>query len=375
MRSMMRLASLFVLLMAATTVFAQDQRPERPPMDPAMMIQGEYTGEVPLPAQAGTAPTKMGVQIVALGNDEYNVVMFKNGLPGEDGVTWPPLSQETVSVKMADGKVTMTGKDWNVEMAVPKPGERPQRDEAKPQRGGFPQITVPVKVGDQVYPFTKVMRRSETLGQKAPEGAIVMFEGNMRGFGMGERRGKQQDQSEVNLSTENLEQGQVDEATGLLKAEGGVLTKERFQDFQLHLEFRLPFMPEARGQGRANSGLYLQGRYEVQILDSFGLETKDNECGGIYKVAVPKVNACFPPMTWQTYDVDFTAAKFNDAGEKTAPAKVVVKLNGIEIQNVEPAHETPGGVVTPTETPEAGPIFLQDHNNPVRFRNFWVLKK
>lgn len=364
MRSMMRLVSV-VAIMVATTAFAQDQRPERPAMDPALMIQGEYTGEVPL--EAGAAPTKMGVQIVALGNDEYNVVMFKGGLPGEEGVAWPPMSQETVSVKVADGKVAMAGKDWTVEMPA-----RPQRGDAA-QRGGFPQMTIPVKVGDQEYPFTKVMRRSETLGQKAPEGAIVMFEGNMRSFGMG-RRG-QQDQTKANLSTENLEQGQVDEATGLLKAEGGVMTKERFQDFQLHLEFRLPFMPEARGQGRANSGLYLQGRYEVQILDSFGLETKDNECGGIYQVAVPKVNACFPPMTWQTYDVDFTAAKFNDAGEKTAPAKIVVKLNGIEIQNVEPSHETPGGVVTPTEVPEAGPIFLQDHGNPVRFRNFWILKK
>lgn len=382
------------VLACVTTAFSQDnpQRPPMPPFDPALMIQGEYVGEVPM--SEGGASTKLGVQVVALGGDVFNVLIFEGGLPGEEGVAWPPIGQEEITVTRDGNKVTASGNGWSAELSAgprgPRPqGERPQANRPqgeRPQRGmRGPGFVVPVTVGDQSYEFRKVWRRSETLGAKAPEGAIVLFEGNPFGgpFGgprgprpQGERGQRPQGSGPaINVSTDNLESGKVEEGTGLLMAEGGVMTKGRFQSFQLHLEFRTPFMPEARGQGRGNSGLYIQGRYEIQILDSFGLEPKDNECGGLYQQSVPRVNACFPPMTWQTYDVDYTAAQFDADGNKTAPSHLVVKLNGIEIQNLDMQHETPGGVVTPTEVPEAGPIFLQDHGNPVRFRNFWILEK
>ena len=386
------------LLMSTATMAVAQERPARPVFDPALMIQGEYVGEVP--ATVAENATKMGVQIVALGNDEYQLVAFKGGLPGEEGVAWPPVSQETVKVKFADGKLSMTGDGWATEMSMPGPGVTAERTAARERGensaptfgrgavgGGF-GFTVPIRIDGKEYSFRKVNRRSETLGEKAPEGAIMMFEGNLfGGFGQGAVRGmrgqggnattgERPSRPAVNISTENLAQGVVDEVTGLLTEKGGVITKERFQDFQLHLEFRLPLMAEARGQARANSGLYLQGRYEVQILDSFGLEPKDNECGGIYSISVPKVNACFPPMAWQTYDVEFTAAKFDANGERTAPAHAVVKLNGILIHDTDLEHATPGGVVTPRQSPRSGPIFLQDHaSDPVRFRNFWVLSK
>ena len=100
--------------------------------------------------------------------------------------------------------------------------------------------------------------------------------------------------------------------------------------FRLHVEFRVPYMPEAQGQGRGNSGVYLQGRYEVQVLDSYGLKSRDNDCGGIYKVATPRVNACKAPTVWQTYDIDFHAPVFED-GKKVEPARITVRQNGVEI--------------------------------------------
>ena len=150
------------------------------------------------------------------------------------------------------------------------------------------------------------------------------------------------------------------------------MTREKFSSFKLHLEFRTPLMPKERGQGRGNSGVYLQGRYEVQVLDSFGLEGKDNECGGIYKIAAPKVNACLPPLEWQTYDITFYAPKFDANGEKQANAKLTVLHNGIAIhENLEIPVMTGGALDSNID--QSGPLMLQDHSDPVQYRNIWLL--
>ena len=154
---------------------------------------------------------------------------------------------------------------------------------------------------------------------------------------------------------------------------GGIVSKRRFRDHQLHLEFRTPFMPDKRGQARGNSGVYVQGRYEVQILDSYGLEGLDNECGGIYKIARPRVNMCAPPLQWQTYDITFYAARFDASGKKTQDAVTTVLHNGVPIhQNLALPAPTPGGVGQ--NEAEPGRLFLQDHGNPVQFRNIWVVE-
>jgi len=200
--------------------------------------------------------------------------------------------------------------------------------------------------------LTRVERESPTLGAKAPEGAVVLFDGT-------------EETAKKHWKNPKLD--------GDLLSQGAMSIDE-FEDFSLHLEFRLPWMPKARGQGRGNSGYYASGRYEVQMLDSFGLPGLDNECGGIYKVAEPKQNLCYPPLRWQTYDVDFTAAKFDAEGKKTTNARITVKHNGYTIHdNLELPGPTGGAQKKDEIGP--GPIFLQDHGNPVRYRNIWVVKK
>src|SRR5436190_16694458 len=123
-------------------------------------------------------------------------------------------------------------------------------------------------------------------------------------------------------------------------------------------------MPKAKGQARGNSGVYAQRRYEVQVLDSYGLKSKDNDCGAIYEVAAPLVNACKAPTVWQSYEIDFHAPRFN-AGKKTAPARITVIHNGVKIHDNVQIHvdNTRSGLGGDPSTP--GPIHLQDHGNPV----------
>jgi hypothetical protein len=154
---------------------------------------------------------------------------------------------------------------------------------------------------------------------------------------------------------------------------GNLMTRQKFDGhFKLHVEFRVPYMPGAKGQARGNSGVYLQGRYEVQVLDSYGLDSQDNDCGGIYEVAKPKVNACKAPTVWQSYDIDFRAPRFVE-GKKQDPARIRVVQNGVVIHEdvAIPVDNTRAGLGGDPATP--GPIMLQDHGNPVEFRNIWLV--
>ncbi len=147
----------------------------------------------------------------------------------------------------------------------------------------------------------------------------------------------------------------------------------KFGSGKLHLEFRTPFLPDARDQARGNSGVYVQGRYEVQILDSFGDDESDTGCGALYKLKAADQNMSYPPGSWQTYDIDFTAAEYGADGKKVKDPVITVRQNNVLI-----ARKTSLPQATPAGTavgPEPGPIYLQDHGNPVRFRNVWFAKK
>lgn len=163
----------------------------------------------------------------------------------------------------------------------------------------------------------------------------------------------------------------VDGAMEVVPRTGSIQTKARFRDFQLHVEFNVPLMPDARGQARGNSGVYLQGLYEIQVLDSYGLKPGTGDCGAIYGQAPPMVNACRPPQEWQSYDILFHAARFDPAGTLLERARVSVLQNGFWIHDNVPVGDRNTDALRP-DAHKAGPVLLQDHGNPVRFRNLWL---
>jgi hypothetical protein len=194
-----------------------------------------------------------------------------------------------------------------------------------------------------------------------PEGAVVLFDGKgLDGW--------------VKLGDHSKPDWKL-LGDGTVEVHGGnIITEKTFDGhFKLHVEFRVPYVPIAKGQARGNSGVYVQGRYEVQVLDSYGLESKNNDCGAIYEVSAPLVNACKAPTIWQSYDIDFHAPKCED-GKKTEPARITVYQNGTLIQDDVkiPVDNTRAGAGGDPCKPR--PIMLQDHGNPVQFRNIWLVQ-
>jgi hypothetical protein len=291
--------------------------------DPDFLIQGEY----------GVAKERQawGVQVVALGDGRFDAYLLEDGLPGlgwdrkkgrlklsgtrQGDVVRLATANESVSATIKDGRIAVRHSDRRV--------------------ADLPRVT----------------RKSPTLGARPPEGAIVLFDGT---------------------SADAWRNGRVE--NGLLP-NSDVTTKQTFGDYKLHLEFRTPYKPYARGQKRGNSGVYQQGRYETQVLDSFGLEGRHNECGGIYSIADPRINMCLPPLTWQTYDVDFTAARFDGSRRLTRHARMTVRLNGVVVHENRELPKTTTAAPIRDITPAPGPIYIQHHANPVYYRNIWIAPK
>jgi hypothetical protein len=154
---------------------------------------------------------------------------------------------------------------------------------------------------------------------------------------------------------------------------GDIMSKALFRDQYLHLEFCLPDMPKETGQAKANSGVFLQGRYEVQVLDSFGWAVPGmGDCAGIYDIHAPLVNASKPALEWQTYDIAFRASRY-EGGEKVEDAKITVFFNGVVVQNNSTLPRLTGAPIDENDT-EPGPLLLQDHGDLVSYRNVWIVE-
>ncbi|MCH8923129.1 MAG: DUF1080 domain-containing protein [Planctomycetes bacterium] len=282
---------------------------------PDYAVQGEYSGD------------KFGAQVIALGGGKFELVLYTGSLPGEG---W----------KRKDKVQRVKGETKN--------GVTTFKSDALGGTISGNKLSLTGSGGDALGTLKKISRKSKTLGAKPSKGAIVLFDGT---------------------TAEHFKGGKMT-ADKLLMA--GCETKRKFGDHTLHVEFRTPFKPYGRGQGRGNSGVYIQNRYECQVLDSFGLKGANNECGGIYSINVPKVNMCYPPLTWQTYDIEFTAARYKD-GKKVKNARTTIRHNGYVIHDdLELTHGTPG---KNKEGPGPDGIYFQGHGNPVVFRNVWVIEK
>lgn len=273
-------------------------------------VQGEYVGNKNLAAQ-----------VVARGNNKFDVYILQGGLPGAG---WDVKSKKLKLEAKLDpdkGIASFMGGDY-------------RKGSIDANKG-----IIVLTTDDPVYiELKRVERKSPTLDAKPPEGALVLFNG-------------------VNADEWNEK-----------KMSGNFLavpatSKRKFTNFKLHIEFRTPFQPAAGGQGRGNSGVYVCGR-EVQVLDSFGLEGKNNECGGIYSERAPSVNMCLPPLAWQTFDIEHRPGKVDAETKKQGAPRITVHHNGVLIHdNVE----LKGGA-------SSGNIHLQNHGNPVVYRNIWVVE-
>lgn len=222
------------------------------------------------------------------------------------------------------------------------------------------------------FGLKRVERASPTLGAKPPARAVVLFDGgNFDQWQHGDGRPVSWYKLDCGAMEVRSARSNEDRQN---KIGGDIQTKTNFGDCRIHLEFRYPVEPGKAGQGRGNSGFFFQGSYEVQILNSYGLDGLWNECGALYKLSPPKVNAARPPGQWQTYDISYRASVWKD-GKKVTPPSITVRLNGVLIHNNEEvSHVTAHAFKDRTNEPKGpGPIRLQDHGNAIQYRNIWIV--
>jgi len=297
---------------------------EPPKNDVSYLLMGEFAGEI---TAGENQKETIGLQIRPLGKGAFEAISYAGGLPGQD--KHQPEPTRMVG-KLAGDFLVLSGGPWAVFA---------EKD----------YCTLISRSGDKLGRLERIVRRSPTLAAPAPEGALVLFDGS---------------------DVEQFVNGQMTEDGLLIE---GTDFKPMHQDFDLHLEFRLPYMPEARDQGRGNSGVYIQGRYECQILDSFGDLPVFNGAGALYRYRSPAVNMALPPLTWQTYDIRFTAPRWAADGTKVRNARITAWLNGVAVQDdVELEGKTGAGQ---DESPLLLPTKLQNHTDPVRFRNIWIIDR
>lgn len=322
MSSPQKYLSLILLLVGCNLVSASDQRSLR---DQVLELQGEYVGRYIVDGQHHFA----GLQVVAGSLGSFDAWMLDGGLPGAG---W-------------DGKGRVKFSGGGIRHIVLYSADSEYEIKYFEQ---YPQLGFCIyRNGYRIGNLKKVHRGSPTMHMSPPSNAIVLFNGR---------------------DEPRLKNAKVN-PNGTLGI--GAETIDKIQNARMHVEFKTPFMPGKSGQSRGNSGVYIQRRYEVQILDSFGLDLEPNRCGGLYRQKSADINMAYPPESWQTYDIYFYAAKFDAAGKRIQKARITVMQNGVIVQdNYELANKTGAGR---KETSEPGPIWFQDHGDPVEFRNLWMV--
>ena len=305
-----------------TSLHAQDAKV--PKKDPMYALQGEFVGPITV---GENKYQPLALQIRAVADNQFEALQYKGGLPGQAG--HKPGAVKLIGQRSGEF-VILSGGPYAI--MVEKN-----------------HCVVVNRQGNRIGRLERTQRVSPTLGAKPPKDAVVLFDGS---------------------STDQFTTAEMT-ADGLLKE--GADVKPMFQDFDMHVEFRLPYMPNETGQARANSGCYLQSRYEVQVLDSFAENTTFNGCGSLYRFKPADVNMCFPPLEWQAYDIHFTAPRWAADGKKIRNARITVWHNGVKIHDdVELPNKTGAGK---QEEPLLLPTRFQNHGNPVRFRNIWVIDR
>ena len=285
-------------------------------------LMGEFSGPISI---GENEYEPLGLQVRYIGGGNFEAIQYTGGLPGQPTFAGNPIS---LAGRRSEDFVVLSGGPWAI--FVEKSS-----------------CLVVDRRGNRIGNLERVSRQSPSMGAKPPEGAIVLFDG----------------------SNTNQFTGARMTDDGLLME--GALMKPMFTDFDLHLEFRTPYMPSFDGQQRGNSGCYLHGRYEVQILDSFALPPVFNGCSALYRQKSPDLNMSLPPLTWQTYDIKFRAPRWNSDGSKRQNARITVWHNGVKTQdNYDIVTKTGAGKV---EEPNLLPTLFQNHSDPVRFRNMWIV--
>jgi hypothetical protein len=221
------------------------------------------------------------------------------------------------------------------------------------------RMTAEERVSGAITALEHVVRESPTLGAPPPEGALVLFDGTNFDEWVG-------DGPEGVVTWTITEEG----AAQVTPMTGSILTRREFEDFNLHLEFRAPYSPGNAHQFNGNSGVFLQVAYEVQVLQNHGSPGLIDECGAFYKLFAPEINMCYPPLSWQTYDITFHAARFDGNGKRARPARATVVHNGVAIHTERELPETTIPDLPPPTVPR--PLYLQDHHNQVQYRNIWI---
>jgi hypothetical protein len=264
--------------------------------DPDFKVQGEYDSG------------GYGAQVVAKGDGKFEVYLLEGGLPG---VAKEIRTRRKFAATTKDGSVTFSGNGW---------------------KGDITNGVLTATIKAESLTLKRVERKSPTLGEKPPANAVVLFDGK---------------------NADEWDKGAIVDSNLLFC---GTTSKKGFGVGKLHIEFRTPYQPKAGGQGRGNSGVFVLGK-EIQVLDSFGLEGKSDECGAFYGSKKPSVNMCLPPLTWQTYDVEIKADEKGDL-------RATVLHNGVKVHEDYPIAKKGA---KPTG------IHLQNHGNPVVYRNIWIV--